>query len=202
MSHNIKKKPILDSEKDVDDDSKSQSTDSDIISGTFSQLEDNEEVDEEKTDSEEEDIEELEEELLEPEVEEGEGEDEIEGEDEDIEKVKDKKKKGVKKPVGIPNDCLYNNIDFEEDYEEKEQKVDDNKRISINRLTKYERVRIIGIRAKQIIMGSNILVKGIENKTPTEIAELELKHNMIPVKIKRKLPNGMFEIWKLSELEK
>jgi DNA-directed RNA polymerase subunit K/omega len=199
MSHNIKKKPILDSEKDVDDDSKSQSTDSDIISGSFSQLEDNEEVDEEKTDSEEEE-EELEEELLEAEVEEG--EEEIEVEDEDVEKVKDKKKKGVKKPAGIPNDCLYNNIDFEEDYEEKEQKVDDNKRISINRLTKYERVRIIGIRAKQIIMGSNILVKGIENKTPTEIAELELKHNMIPVKIKRKLPNGMFEIWKLSELEK
>jgi DNA-directed RNA polymerase I, II, and III subunit RPABC2 len=199
MSHNIKKKPILDSEKDVDDDSKSQSTDSDIISGSFSQLEDNEEVDEEKTDSEEEEEEELEE-LLEAEVEEG--EDEVEGEDEEVEKVKDKKKKGVKKPVGIPNDCLYNNIDFEEDYEEKEQKVDDNKRISINRLTKYERVRIIGIRAKQIIMGSNILVKGIENKTPTEIAELELKHNMIPVKIKRKLPNGMFEIWKLSELEK
>jgi DNA-directed RNA polymerase I, II, and III subunit RPABC2 len=200
MSHNIKKKPILDSEKDVDDDNKSQSTDSDIISGTFSQLEDNEEVDEEKTDSEEEDEEELEEELLEPEVEEG--EEEVEGEDEEVEKVKEKKKKGVKKPVVIQNDCLYNNIDFEEDYEEKEQKVDDNKRISINRLTKYERVRIIGIRAKQIIMGSNILVKGIENKTPTEIAELELKHNMIPVKIKRKLPNGMFEIWKLSELEK
>jgi DNA-directed RNA polymerase I, II, and III subunit RPABC2 len=199
MSHNIKKKPILDSEKDVDDDSKSQSTDSDIISGSFSQLEDNEEVDEEKTDSEEEEEEELEE-LLEAEVEEG--EEEVEGEDEEVEKVKDKKKKGIKKPVGIPNDCLYNNIDFEEDYEEKEQKVDDNKRISINRLTKYERVRIIGIRAKQIIMGSNILVKGIENKTPTEIAELELKHNMIPVKIKRKLPNGMFEIWKLSELEK
>jgi hypothetical protein len=58
MSHNNKKKPILDSEKDIDDDSKSQSTDSDIISGTFSQLEDNEEVDEEKTDSEEEEEEE------------------------------------------------------------------------------------------------------------------------------------------------
>jgi hypothetical protein len=25
---------------------------------------------------------------------------------------------------------------------------------------------------------------------------------MIPFKIKRKLPNGKFEIWKLSELEK
>jgi DNA-directed RNA polymerase I, II, and III subunit RPABC2 len=202
MSHIPKKKPILDSEKD-DDDNKSQSTDSDIISGTFSQLDDNEE-EEEKVNSDEEELEEEEgelEEIIEAELEDGE---EAELEDEDnIEKVKDKKKKGVKKQVTISNDCLYNNnIDFEEDYEEKEQKVENNKRISINRLTKYERVRIIGTRAKQIIMGSNILVKGIENKTPTEIAELELKHNMIPFKIKRKLPNGMFEIWKLSELEK
>jgi len=201
MSHNIKKKPILDSEKDTEDDNKSQSTDSDIISGTFSQLDDNEEgVEEEKTDSEaEEELEEIEgeEEVLEAEAEEGE-----EVEEEEIEKVKDKKKKVVKKQLGIANDCLYNNIDFEEDYEEKEVKVENNKRISINRLTKYERVRIIGTRAKQIIMGSNILIKGIENKTPTEIAELELKHNMIPFKIKRRLPNGMFEIWKLSELEK
>jgi DNA-directed RNA polymerase I, II, and III subunit RPABC2 len=202
MSNNIKKKPILDSEKDTEDDNKSQSTDSDIISGTFSQLDDNEEeVEEEKTDSEaeEEELEEVEEEVLEVEAEEGE---EVEGEEEEIEKVKDKKKKVVKKQLGITNDCLYNNIDFEEDYEEKEIKVENNKRISINRLTKYERVRIIGTRAKQIIMGSNILIKGIENKTPTEIAELELKHNMIPFKIKRRLPNGMFEIWKLSELEK
>ena len=88
------------------------------------------------------------------------------------------------------------------DYYKKEEQVDNNSRLSSGRLTKYERVRIIGIRAKQIMMGANILVKGVENKTPTEIAELELKHNMVPFKIKRKLPNGKFEIWKLSELEK
>ena len=113
-----------------------------------------------------------------------------------------KKKKGVKKTVTINADCLYNNIDFEEDYDEKEQLVENKDRISINRLTKYEKVRIIGIRAKQIMTGASILIKGGENKTPVEIAELELKHNMVPFKIKRKLPNGRFEIWKLSELEK
>jgi DNA-directed RNA polymerase I, II, and III subunit RPABC2 len=204
MSHNIKKKPILDSEKDTEDDNKSQSTDSDIVSGSFSQLDDNDEEiaeDDDKTNSDI-DEEEAEEEIeVEAEAEEAEAEEEI-GEDEEVEKTKDKKKKIAKKQLGITNDCLYNNIDFEEDYEEKEVKVENNKRISINRLTKYERVRIIGIRAKQIITGANILIKGIENKTPTEIAELELKYNMIPFKIKRKLPNGMYEIWKLSELEK
>ena len=33
------------------------------------------------------------------------------------------------------------------------------------------------------------------------IAKLELKHCVIPFKIKRNLPNGKYEIWNLKELE-
>lgn len=193
---NIKK---TEDEEKLDDD-KSVSTDSDIESGTFSQY-DEEEIVEENND-------EIESETEDTEVEDVEIEDttdnleEVEVETEVEEGVKIKKKKGAKKTVTISNDCLYNNIDFEEDYDEKEEKVEDNQRITINRMTKYEKVRIIGIRAKQIMTGANILIKGVENKTPSEIAELELKYNMIPFKIKRRLPNGRFEIWKLSELEK
>ena len=181
-----------DKEYDENDDNQSDTTDSDIISGTFSQLEDNEE--EVAVESDIESEEEIEDEIEEAE----EAEEEVEADEETEEKVKVPRKKAVV----VKNDCLYNNIDFEEDYDEKEEQVDNNSRLSSGRLTKYERVRIIGIRAKQIMMGANILVKGVENKTPTEIAELELKHNMVPFKIKRKLPNGKFEIWKLSELEK
>jgi DNA-directed RNA polymerase I, II, and III subunit RPABC2 len=179
------------------DDKESVSTDSDIVSGTFSDLNNEEQEDEESVNSEVESIE------LEPEVaeEEAEIEEAEEAEEAEVEKVVSKKK-GVKKTVVINNDCLYNNIDFEEDYAEKEEQIDSNNRITMNRLTKYERVRIIGIRTKQIMTGANILIKGIDGKTPSEIAELELKHNMVPFKIKRKLPNGKFEIWKLSELEK
>ena len=185
-----------------DDDNKSESTDSDIVSGTFSQL-DNEDAEpelneEENADSEVESIE-LE---AEEEVEEAEEAEEAVEDVETEEKVVSKKKKAVRKNVVISSDCLYNNIDFEEDYNEKEEQVVSSNRITMNRLTKYEKVRIIGIRAKQIMTGANILIKGIENKTPTEIAELELKYNMVHFKIKRKLPNGKFEIWKLSELEK
>jgi DNA-directed RNA polymerase I, II, and III subunit RPABC2 len=193
---NIKK---TEDEEKLDDD-KSVSTDSDIESGTFSQYDEEEIV--------EENIDEIESETEDTEVEDAEIEDttdnleEAEVETEVEEGVKIKKKKAVKKTVTISNDCLYNNIDFEEDYDEKEEKVEDNQRITINRMTKYEKVRIIGIRAKQIMTGANILIKGVENKTPSEIAELELKYNMIPFKIKRRLPNGRFEIWKLSELEK
>lgn len=192
---NKKKQPIEETE-----DTKSVSTDSDIESGTFSQYE--EEIDEQNKEENEEELE-SDSENVEDEIEGNEDElDEEVEEEQEVEEAKPKKKKTAKKSVVINTDCLYNNIDFEEDYDEKDEQIPDNKRISINRLTKYERVRIIGIRAKQIMTGANILVKGIENKTPTEIAELELRHNMIPMKIKRRLPNGKYEIWKLSELEK
>jgi DNA-directed RNA polymerase subunit K/omega len=190
--------------EETEEDKESVSTDSDIESGTFSQYDDEEikvegEGEEEELES---DSENIEDDIVDVDVE---VEDEIEEEaaaEEDSEKVKPKKKKGVKKVVAVNTECLYNNIDFEEDYDEKEEQIADNKRMSINRMTKYEKVRIIGIRAKQIMTGANILIKGAENKTPTEIAELELKNNMVPFKIKRRLPNGRYEIWKLSELEK
>jgi DNA-directed RNA polymerase I, II, and III subunit RPABC2 len=193
--------PIKTEEDNENDDKESVSTDSDIVSGTFSDLnnEEQDQEDEESVDSEVESIE------LEPEIAEEEAEAEAELEEAEAEVEEEKvvsKKKAVKKTVVINNDCLYNNIDFEEDYAEKEEQVDSSNRITMNRLTKYEKVRIIGIRTKQIMTGANILIKGIDGKTPSEIAELELKYNMVPFKIKRKLPNGKFEIWKLSELEK
>lgn len=79
--------------------------------------------------------------------------------------------------------------------------VPDEERISRNILTKYEVVRIIGTRSKQISDGSKVFVKYDGNKSAIELAELELKHKMIPLKIKRPLPNGKYEIWKISELE-
>ena len=79
--------------------------------------------------------------------------------------------------------------------------VPNEERISRNILTKYEIVRIIGTRAKQISDGSKVFVKYDGNKSAIELAELELKHKMVPLKIKRPLPNGKFEIWKISEFE-
>lgn len=75
-------------------------------------------------------------------------------------------------------------------------------RITMPFLTKYERVRILGKRAKQISLGAKILVKDIDltTKTPIEIAKIELSHGIIPIKIRRPLPNGKVEEWKLSEL--
>jgi DNA-directed RNA polymerase subunit K/omega len=75
-------------------------------------------------------------------------------------------------------------------------------RISNNRLTKYELVRILGERTNQLTMGAKPLVKNINGLSYEKIAEAELLLNMLPFKIKRPLPNGMFEIWSLDELYK
>ena len=75
-------------------------------------------------------------------------------------------------------------------------------RVSCNRLTRYEMVRILGERTKQLTMGAKPLIKNYESLSYDKISEEELKLNMIPFKIKRPLPNGKFEIWSLDELTK
>jgi DNA-directed RNA polymerase subunit K/omega len=108
----------------------------------------------------------------------------------------------------VDEECLIEKL-MEEDgfdseinnsYEQKIVKKED--RISQNRLTKYEMVRILGERTKQLTMGAKPLVKNYESLSYDRIAEEELKLNMIPFKIKRKIPNGNYEIWTLDELYK
>ena len=75
-------------------------------------------------------------------------------------------------------------------------------RVTRNKLTKYEMVRILGERQKQLTMGAKPLIKNHAGLPYDTIAEEELKLNMIPFKIKRPLPNGKYEIWTLDELDK
>lgn len=69
-------------------------------------------------------------------------------------------------------------------------------------LTKYERARILGQRAKQIESGAKPFVKVPENIIDGYIiAELELKQKKIPFILRRPLPNGGCEYWNLKDLE-
>ena len=69
-------------------------------------------------------------------------------------------------------------------------------------LTKYERARVLGQRAKQINSGSSIFVKVPENVLDGYlIAELELLEKRIPFIIRRPLPNGGREYWSIRDLE-
>jgi DNA-directed RNA polymerase I, II, and III subunit RPABC2 len=69
-------------------------------------------------------------------------------------------------------------------------------------LTKYERARILGQRAKQIETGARPLVKIPENIVDSYIiAELELREKKIPFIIRRPIPGGACEYWNLRDLE-
>ena len=69
-------------------------------------------------------------------------------------------------------------------------------------LTKYERARILGQRAKQIESGAKPFISVPENIIESNvIAELELQQKKIPFIIRRPLPNGGFEYWNLKDLE-
>lgn len=69
-------------------------------------------------------------------------------------------------------------------------------------LTKYEKARILGQRAKQIESGSRPLVKIPENIVDSYIiAELELREKKIPFIIRRPIPGGACEYWSLRDLE-
>ena len=69
-------------------------------------------------------------------------------------------------------------------------------------LTKYEKARVLGQRAKQIETGAKPLVKVPENIVDSYIiAELELREKKIPFIIRRPLPSGAFEYWNIKDLE-
>jgi len=69
-------------------------------------------------------------------------------------------------------------------------------------LTKYEKTRILGQRAKQIEAGGIALVQIPPNVIDSYlIAKLELAQNKIPFIIRRPLPNGGMEYWYVSDLE-
>lgn len=68
-------------------------------------------------------------------------------------------------------------------------------------LTKYERARLIGLRATQLANGAQPLVS-VPNTVINEliIAEEELKEKKLPFIIRRPMPNGGSEYWKLKDL--
>lgn len=68
-------------------------------------------------------------------------------------------------------------------------------------LTVYERTKILGTRANQIADGARPFVTVPEHMTqPLEIAKLELEQRCLPFIIKRPMPDGTFEFWRLSDL--
>jgi len=69
-------------------------------------------------------------------------------------------------------------------------------------LTKYEKTRVLGIRAKQINKGNKPFIEVPENIIDGYlIAQLELKEKKLPFIICRPLPNNKKEYWRINDLE-
>ncbi|KAF9586572.1 DNA-directed RNA polymerases I II and III subunit RPABC2 [Lunasporangiospora selenospora] len=67
-------------------------------------------------------------------------------------------------------------------------------------MTKYERARILGARALQISMNAPVLVD-LEGETDSlNIAMRELNNKMIPLVVRRYLPDNTYEDWEVSEM--
>jgi len=68
-------------------------------------------------------------------------------------------------------------------------------------LTNYEKTKIIGLRANQLSKGASPLIAMPKHITDVrDIARLELEQKRLPYIIKRPLPNGSFEYWRLVDL--
>lgn len=74
-------------------------------------------------------------------------------------------------------------------------------RVTINVLTKYERARILGTRALQISMNAPVLVTIDGETDPLTIALKELRERVIPLVIRRILPDNSYEDWGVAEME-
>jgi len=77
----------------------------------------------------------------------------------------------------------------------------DEVKVWLPRLTRYERARIIGARALQISMGAPILIPvPPEGADPIKIAMMELEMGVLPITVRRRLPDGRYQDIPLSWL--
>lgn len=114
------------------------------------------------------------------------------------------------------DDCMYKKAkvkNFDADDEEELELVYDDDNVVFDEIVKledritkpfmtiFERVRIIGDRAKQLSLGAKPMIKGLETMNPKEVAKLELEKGVMPLIIERVLPNGKKERWYTHELK-
>lgn len=96
--------------------------------------------------------------------------------------------------------------DEEEDEDKKEEPkkksrvVESSKRITVNRMTKYEYSYIVAKRAEMIEHGSPLMLPDTTFIRAIDIAMEETANYLNPIIIRRTLPNGNIEEWRNDEL--
>jgi len=67
-----------------------------------------------------------------------------------------------------------------------------------NKLTRFEVARLIGARSLQVSLGAPILAK-VDDMDSIKIAKAEFKEKIVPITIKRKMPNGEHMVVNIKE---
>ena len=75
-----------------------------------------------------------------------------------------------------------------------------NERMTPPYLTKYEISRLLGTRSLCLALNNKKKVDTCSSVDSLEISKVELNEKKIPLRIRRHLPDGTYEDWKLSEL--
>jgi len=77
----------------------------------------------------------------------------------------------------------------------------DAKHRSVPFLTQYEKTKILGFRTNQLSQGARAFIAVPAHVTELrDIARMELEARRLPFIIKRPMPDGSFEKWRLSDL--
>ena len=82
-----------------------------------------------------------------------------------------------------------------------ERSVPRDQRVTTPYLTRFERARVLGVRALQLSMNAPVNVDLSPSDTDAlAIAEKELRCGKLPLVVRRYLPDGCFEDWNVAEL--
>ena len=77
----------------------------------------------------------------------------------------------------------------------------DPKHRSVPYLTQFEKTKILGFRTNQLSQGARPYIAVPQHITDIrEIARMELEARRLPIILKRPMPDGTFEKWRLSDL--
>ncbi len=72
---------------------------------------------------------------------------------------------------------------------------------SVPYLTQFEKTKLIGFRSNQLAQGARPLIQVPAHVTDViEIARLELEQRRLPYLLKRPMPDGTYEYWRLADL--
>lgn len=90
-----------------------------------------------------------------------------------------------------------------QDYSDVMSAYNPDKNLTRNVLTIYEKTKVIGMRLEQLARGAETLVDLSDKEVESvhDIVRYELEQRKIPFIIRRTLPNGIKEYWRLADMQ-